>query len=175
MMRTLARTTTMGALARTALALALATATAVAAAGCQWGSGAKPAPAATGRAVEIVPASAEGEVAPLVQRELTRARGDGKQLLVYVGATWCEPCKRFHQAAAEGKLNGEFPTLRLLEFDSDRDNERLAVAGYFSRFIPMFARPNGDGRASGKQIEGSVKGDAAVTELVPKLRGLMVP
>jgi thiol-disulfide isomerase/thioredoxin len=123
--------------------------------------------------VEVVPAPATGEVAALVQKELTRARGDGRQLLVYVGATWCEPCRRFHQAAAEGKLDGALPTLRLLEFDADRDNERLAVAGYFSRYIPLFALPNGDGRASGKQVEGATKGTDPAAVLVPQLRGLM--
>jgi thiol-disulfide isomerase/thioredoxin len=124
--------------------------------------------------VEILPA-AEGDVAKLVQTELGRARHDGKQLLVYVGATWCEPCRRFHKAAAEGTLNASLPTLRLLEFDADRDNERLAFAGYFSQFIPLFALPKPDGHASGKQVEGSVKGDGAVTQIVPKLRTLLAP
>jgi thiol-disulfide isomerase/thioredoxin len=124
-------------------------------------------------AVELVAAPATGDVAPLVQRELVRARSDGRQLLVYVGATWCEPCRRFHQAAADGRLNADLPTLRLLEFDADRDGERLAVAGYFSQFIPMFALPNGDGRASGRQVEGATKGDDPVIAFAPKLRALV--
>jgi len=123
--------------------------------------------------VELVQAPAAGEVATLVQHEVARARGEGRQLLVYVGATWCEPCRRFHQDAAEGKLDASLPTLRLLEFDADRDNERLAVAGYFSRYIPLFALPNGDGRASGKQIEGATKGTDPSAALVPQLRGLI--
>jgi thiol-disulfide isomerase/thioredoxin len=130
-------------------------------------------PAAATKKVELVPAPADGEVAALVQKELTRAKGDGRQLLVYVGATWCEPCRNFHAAAASGKLDATLGTLRLLEFDADRDNERLAVAGYFSRYIPLFALPNGDGRASGKQIEGATKGSDVALTLGPQLKGLL--
>ena len=129
----------------------------------------------TPRGVERVPAAATGEVAPLVTAELGRARHDGRQLLVYVGATWCEPCRRFHAAAAAGKLNQAFPSLRLYEFDLDRDRARLERAGYRSELIPLFARPNSDGRASGRQIEGSIKGDGAVGEIAPRLRALLGP
>jgi hypothetical protein len=94
---------------------------------------------------------------------------------VYVGAGWCEPCRRFHAAAAEHKLDADFPTLRLLEFDADRDGGRLQAAGYVSRLIPLFVRPAADGRSSGRQIEGSVKGDRAVGEIVPRLRALLTP
>ena len=127
------------------------------------------------RGVEMVAAPAGGDVPTTVKRELERAQRDGRQLLVYVGATWCEPCQRFHRAAAEHKLDRDFPSLRLLEFDDDRDVERLAAAGYTSRLIPLFARPRDDGRASGRQIEGSVKGDGAVGEIVPRLRALLAP
>jgi thiol-disulfide isomerase/thioredoxin len=130
---------------------------------------------AAGKGVQIAAAAHEGEAAAVVAGELQKAKREGRQLLVYVGATWCEPCRRFHQAAAEHKLDADFPTLRLLEFDSDRDGERLAVAGYVSQLIPLFARPRDDGRASGRQIEGSVKGDGAVVEIVPRLRSLLGP
>jgi thiol-disulfide isomerase/thioredoxin len=123
--------------------------------------------------LELVAAAATGEVAPLVSAELARAKHDGKKLLVYVGASWCEPCRRFHEAAQAGKLDRAFPTLRALEFDHDRDHDRLAAAGYTSRLIPLFALPGADGRASGRQIEGSIKGDAAVEQIAPRLRTLL--
>jgi len=127
----------------------------------------------TRRGVELLPAPASGEIADLVRSELDRARSDGRDVLVYVGATWCEPCQRFHQAAASGALDGRFPGLRLLEFDLDRDGERLLRAGYQSRYIPLFARPAPDGRASGRFIEGSIKGDGAVAEIAPRLESLL--
>ena len=155
---------------RTICRIAVAIGAAALVAGC----GTPTPPNAAPKAVQITPAP-EGEAAAVVASELQKAKRDGRQLLVYVGATWCEPCRRFHQAAAEHKLDAAFPTLRLLEFDSDRDGERLATAGYVSRLIPLFARPRDDGRASGRQIEGSVKGDGAVGEIVPRLRSLLAP
>jgi hypothetical protein len=90
-----------------------------------------------------------------------------------VGAKWCEPCQNFHKAAAKGDLDGEFPDLTLLEFDLDEDRDRLATAGYVSQFIPLFAMPGPDGRASDKKFEGSVKGDGAVANIAPRLRSLL--
>jgi len=126
------------------------------------------------RGVEMVPAP-QGDVPTIVKRELERAARDRRQLLVYVGATWCEPCQRFHRAAAEHKLDRDFPQLRLLEFDDDRDAARLAMAGYSGKYIPLFARPGADGRGTGRQIEGSVKGDGAVGEIAPRLHALLTP
>ncbi len=123
--------------------------------------------------VDLVAAPADGEVQELVVRELARARADGRRLLVYVGATWCEPCQRFHQAARAGQVDALFPGLRLLEFDLDRDRARLEKAGYTSRMIPLFALPRLDGMASGEQIEGSIKGSGAVDQIAPRLRGLL--
>jgi len=123
--------------------------------------------------VETIPAPADGDVQELVRREAARARDEGRTLLVYVGARWCEPCQRFHDAARAGKLDTAFPGLRLLEFDLDRDRERLMGAGYASRMIPLFALPRADGTASGEQIEGSIKGEGAVDEIAPRLRKLL--
>ena len=126
------------------------------------------------RGVEMVPA-APGDVATIVKGALDSAAHDHRQLLVYVGATWCEPCRHFHEAAAAHALDRDFPSLRLLEFDDDKDGQRLALAGYVGHYIPMFVRPRADGRSSGKQIEGSVKGDGAVNEIVPRLKTLLTP
>ena len=114
-----------------------------------------------------------GEVAPLVQKELQVSARTGQRVLVYVGATWCEPCQRFHAAVEAGELDKQFPNLRLISFDLDRDSERLAAAGYVSQYIPLFTLPNADGRASERKVEGSVKGDAAVAQIAPRLRSLL--
>jgi hypothetical protein len=127
----------------------------------------------TGKRVEVVAAPAGDDLAALVRAEMARARVDGRDLVVYVGAPWCEPCTRFHEAAAAGQLDRTFPTLRLLELDHDQDEARLQAAGYTSKYIPLFAVPGEDGRASGKQIEGSVKGDAAVAQITPRLLALL--
>jgi thiol-disulfide isomerase/thioredoxin len=123
--------------------------------------------------VELVDANPKGDVAPLVKAELATARSAQRTLLVYVGASWCEPCRRFHDAAASGALDDRFGNLRLLVFDADRDGERLMASGYGMSMIPMFAIPRDDGSPSGRQIEGGIKGDGAVAEIAPRLRALL--
>jgi len=123
--------------------------------------------------LELVDAPGSGKVAPIVRAELDRARAAHKTLAIYVGAEWCEPCVRFHQAAATGELDSRFPDLRLLIFDLDRDNLRLDAAGYSSDMIPLIALPGDDGMSSHRQIEGSVKGDAAIDNIAGRLRPLL--
>jgi hypothetical protein len=124
------------------------------------------------RVLELVEPPAGEDVAQIVRTEEARATRDGRRLLVYVGAKWCEPCTLFHEAAARG-MGGRLGELRLLDFDSDRDEARLKAAGYVAPLIPIFALPGPDGRASGKQIEGGTKGPRAVELLTPRLMGLI--
>lgn len=127
-----------------------------------------------GRAgVELVAASGDEPVEAIVRREAGRARAAGRSLVVYLGAPWCEPCVRFHDAVQAGSLDAELPALTVLEFDYDRDADRLRAAGYDWKYVPLFARPGPDGRASGRSIEGSIKGEGAVAQIVPRLKGLL--
>lgn len=134
---------------------------------------AAPAPsAAAARAAHIVFVPApDGPVDQLVLDEMKRS--PDRRVLVYVGASWCEPCRRFHDAATAGKLDKTLPPLRLLEFDLDRDEARLKEAGYESKYVPLFAAPAPNGRSMGRQIEGSIKGEGAVDEISPRLLQLI--
>ena len=117
----------------------------------------------------------EGDVSALVERFARNARAEGRLPLVYVGATWCEPCRYFHEAAERGELDAEFPAMALLEFDQDRDGERLARAGYTSRMIPLFVVPNANGSASERRIEGSIHGPGSPAQIAPRLRAILMP
>jgi hypothetical protein len=123
--------------------------------------------------LRTVAAARDGDVAALVRHEAAEAARARRRIVVYVGATWCEPCQRFHDAAARGELDGPFGDVTLLEFDLDRDGDRLQSAGYGSQYIPLFALPAPDGTASGKQIEGAIKGEGAVAFVVPRLANLL--
>lgn len=136
-------------------------------------SASAPASHPSGGRVRIDPAPPTGDVEPIVRDALARAAAEKRRLVVYVGAKWCEPCRRFHEAAARGQLDATFPDLTLLEFDLDRDGERLASAGYVSKYIPLFALPNTDGTSSGKQVEGGIKGEGAVAFITPRLEQLL--
>jgi hypothetical protein len=115
-----------------------------------------------------------GAIEPWVQEQVEVAEAAQLRVLVYVGASWCEPCQRFHEAVERGELNGTLNGLRFLEFDQDQDAAALKAAGYVYQFIPVLALPDPDGRNHGKMISGSIKGPRAVQEnLVPRLQALL--
>ncbi|MCA9637962.1 MAG: thioredoxin, partial [Myxococcales bacterium] len=112
-------------------------------------------------------------VAELVVAELAAAADDQRRLVVYVGASWCEPCVAFHEAIAAGRIGAPLGGARFLEFDLDRDGDRLREAGYTSRLIPLFVVPEADGRAGSRRTEGGIKGPGAVDNLVRRLGPLL--
>lgn len=115
-----------------------------------------------------------GAIEPWIQEQVELADAAHVRTLVYVGASWCEPCQRFHQAVERGELNGTLDGLRFLEFDQDRDANALKTAGYVYQYIPVLALPDPDGRNHGRMISGSIKGPRAVKEnLVPRLQALL--
>lgn len=117
----------------------------------------------------------EGSAVEAVRSVMASPENKGRQTIVYVGATWCEPCQHFHKAVTNGELDAAFPTLTIVEFDADRDNARVREAGYISEYIPLFVRPDTEGRATARRFSGSVKGEAAVANITPRLRSLLDP
>lgn len=109
----------------------------------------------------------------MIIAELARAKAADMSLLVYVGATWCEPCRRFHEAVAAGALNGPLHGVRFLEFDLDRHARPLRDAGCESELIPLFVVPTADGRCSDQRTMGGVKGVGAVGNIMPRLLALL--
>ena len=115
-----------------------------------------------------------GAIEPWVQEQVEISDAAHTRVLVYVGASWCEPCQHFHQAVERGELDTALSGLRFLEFDQDRDAAALKVAGYLYQYIPVLALPDPDGRNHGRMISGSIKGPRAVQEnLLPRLQALL--
>lgn len=132
-----------------------------------------PGPLVLARGVRIEHAPAGEDAAAVIRDERKRLAASGRDVVVYVGAKWCEPCQRFHAAAERGELDADFPNLTLLEFDLDVDRDRLVASGYRSELIPLFIVPDADGRPTSKRFEGSVKGDRAVSNIAPRLRMIL--
>ena len=123
-------------------------------------------------APQFVDAPATGDVPDVVIAQLAQMQEQG-HLIVYVGATWCEPCQRFHEAVKSAQLDSDLQGFTFLAFDMDRDRDRLVRAGYTSHYIPLFVIPGSDGRSSGKQIEGSIVGPGAPQQITPRLLALV--
>lgn len=131
-----------------------------------------PKPASKSSEPQIVVAQA-GAVQEVVQGAMARAKTEGRRLVVYVGASWCEPCHVFLDGVSAGKLPATLSDIVILKFDNDADDARLAKANYGGQMIPRFVLPGADGTGSEFRFEGSVKGDAAMGNIVPRLEALL--
>lgn len=114
-----------------------------------------------------------GSVQALVAQAQQEARAEGRRLVVYVGASWCEPCQVFLNTLKAGELPAHFADLRFLKFDHDNDENRLDEAGYGGAMIPRFVVPAPDGSSTGRRFEGSTKGPEAIANIVPRLEGIL--
>jgi thiol-disulfide isomerase/thioredoxin len=131
-------------------------------------AGAKDANDAKRLRVRIIEAATDTDALSLVRTERLRAKAEGRVLVVYVGAVWCPPCRRFHAELASGKLDARLARVTLLSFDADRDVDRLGAAGYSFKFVPFIALPGADGRPS-DSVQATGKGEGAWQELLTKL------
>lgn len=120
--------------------------------------------------VRVVVAGQDSDALSVVRTERLRAKAEGRVLVVYAGAGWCEPCKRFKHAIQTGALDDKLSKTTLLVFDADRDTERLASAGYKFQYIPYVGLPGADGQPT-DTAEARGKGSEAWRELVAKLEG----
>lgn len=117
---------------------------------------------------------AAGDAAAAIADEMSWAAADDRRAVVYVGAPWCEPCKRLKQALLAGELDKTLPGVRLLEFDNDLDGDRLRAAGYVWQLVPLLAIAGHDGRASGLQTAGVPAKDAPMAGLAVRVADLLV-
>lgn len=110
-----------------------------------------------------------------VKEQITRAESEGLTLVLYVGASWCEPCQRFHDAVLAGSLDAQLAGVRFLVFDHDAHEAVLGASDLRcrSRLIPLFARPNDDGTCGAQLVEGGIKGAGAVDFIMPKLAKIL--
>ncbi len=100
------------------------------------------------------------ELSAFLRSERLKQKAQGRLLVVYVGAPWCPPCKRFHAAASEGRLDAQSGRLTLVALDADRDTERLASLGYVFKNIPYFAIVGQSGRPTESHAVIDVKASA---------------
>lgn len=118
--------------------------------------------------VRVVASAQDMDAASQIRTARLEAKGQGRVLVVYVAASWCEPCKKMKEEIQAGRLDSTLPKVTLLAFDADKDQERLASAGYTFRFVPYVAVPGADGQPV-DSAEAHGKGPQAWRELLKKL------
>lgn len=132
----------------------------------------KPAPGPAEKPKPEFVKAGSGDAAGAVKAAITAA-GAERKVLVYVGAEWCEPCTRFHEAVEAGQLDDALLGVQFVEFDSDHDRDRLEAGGYDGELIPRFVVPVDDGTPSDQRIEGGIKGEGAVEHIMARLAPLV--
>ncbi|MBX3205473.1 MAG: thioredoxin family protein [Labilithrix sp.] len=151
---------------------ATAIATTGASAGAGAGAGAATSDASSEARVrarlQVIEATADTDALSLIRAKRLEAKAGGRVLVVYVGATWCPPCKRFKAEVASGRLDERLANVTLLAFDADSDGDRLGAGGYTYQFVPFVALPGPDGRPADTQ-QATGKGGEAWRELLGKL------
>lgn len=115
-------------------------------------------------------APADAELGAFLRTERLRAKGEGRLLVLYAGAPWCPPCRRFHSAAHGGALDASLGRVTLVELDADKDAERLSGLGYVFKNIPYFAVPSETGRPTSQQLAVVDVTPAAQDRIVEALR-----
>ena len=125
-------------------------------------------PRKPGEGIRLTTAAADGDALSTIRTARLQAKSEGRVLIVYVSATWCEPCRRMKDEIHAGHLDAQLGKTTLLAFDADKDGDRLASAGYKFGFIPFVALPGADGHPS-ESLEAKGKGSNAWRELLGKL------
>lgn len=125
-------------------------------------------PRKPGEGIRLMTAAADGDALSTIRTARLQAKSEGRVLIVYVSATWCEPCRRMKDEIHVGHLDAQLGKTTLLAFDADKDGDRLASAGYKFGFIPFVALPGADGHPS-DSLEAKGKGSNAWRELLGKL------
>ena len=109
-------------------------------------SGAVPERDVKGSSLKVVNAAQDTDALSQIRTKRLEAKAEGRVLVVYVGATWCEPCKKMKEEIESGRLDARFGKTTFLAFDADKDQDRLGGAGYTFKFVPYVALPGPDGR-----------------------------
>jgi thiol-disulfide isomerase/thioredoxin len=134
-----------------------------------------PTPSAAGSgATEAIPAirmfeaTEQGDLFATIRASRLRAVEGKRVLVVYVGASWCPPCKRFHEAIRNHSLDEKLAGFDFLYLDMDVVKDKIVETGYASKYIPFFALPTGDGKR-GDSFEIKRTDAKAQDELLEKL------
>ena len=122
----------------------------------------------SGGHIVVTPAPADGDAISTIRTARLLAKADGRVLVVYVSATWCEPCKKLKAEIEAGHLDARLGKTTLFAFDADKDQDRLGAAGYQFRFVPFVALPGPDGHPADSQQATGGSNDAW-KELLGKL------
>jgi thiol-disulfide isomerase/thioredoxin len=111
-----------------------------------------------------------GSLASAVKAEVAKAQATGKKPVVYIGATWCPPCKAIKKFKADKQMVTAFEGAHIIELDvDDWSAADLAGLGYKANAVPVFIAVDKEGKAKGPTIDGGAWGDNIPANMAPPL------
>ena len=119
-------------------------------------------------AIRMFEATEQGDLFATIRAARLRAVEGKRVLVVYVGASWCPPCKRFHEAIQNHSLDEKLAGFDFLYLDMDIVKDKIVETGYASKYIPFFFFFSGDGKR-GDSFEIKRTDAKAQDELLEKL------
>ncbi len=117
----------------------------------------------------LVLASTQGDLTPLVQGHVARARAQGRKPFVEFYADWCAPCQAVYRSLDDPRMIDAFRGTYIVRLNVDDWKEKLPGTGFVPREIPVFYAVNAAGRPSGRSLQGLVWGKSVPENMAPRL------
>jgi hypothetical protein len=106
-----------------------------------------------------------------VKAEVAKAQAKKLTPIVYVGATWCDPCLALKKHRDDPKMVDAFEGTFVIEIDADDWNAAsFGALGYKTSVIPIFIAVDAEGKATGRTIDGGAWGDNIPQNMAPPLK-----
>lgn len=112
----------------------------------------------------------QGQLAPLLQREVSNAGRMGKAPFVQLTAEWCGPCKALRASMGDPLMQDAFQDTYIILLDMDAWKPQLKPAGLDSNFVPIFFALTPAARPTGKNINGGAWGEDIPRNMAPPLK-----
>jgi thiol-disulfide isomerase/thioredoxin len=119
--------------------------------------------------VELSPT--QGDLAPLLHDHATRARDKKLRPFVEFYADWCKPCRDLDAMTGDARMIDALRSTYIIKLNVDDWEGKLRGTGFVPRQIPVFYAIDEEGRPTGRQILGFLRGTTTPEKLAPRLRG----
>jgi len=99
----------------------------------------------------------------------TAARSAKRSPVVYIGATWCGPCKVYKARLDDPRMVQAHRTVHIIELDADLHMGTLEALGITPAGVPHWEKVDTAGRATGTAIDGRAWKENTIESMAPAL------
>jgi hypothetical protein len=126
--------------------------------------------AASASAVSITLDPSQGALTPLLKAEAAKAKAMSLRPFVEFRADWCDPCVALEKSMDDPRMKAAFAGTYVVHLDVDAwGSAQLAGTGFAPTAIPVFLEIDGDGKPTGRKIDGGAWGDNVPENMAPPL------